>query len=1464
MLKKYAKYIYLILIFYLVWLIVLPCTCNLIYNAFSEKIQTTIKSTTGLNLEVKNFRIRTSLLPNISIKANEINAYKKDGNKSLEVIRPKINIRILPIFVGKIHINKLSADNIQANFALDNKNNLYLGDYLIPKLEVKIEPNKFDIKKINLKKYNIKLYEKGRKNEFTGGNLKFKNTHKHLVFKSNSTINKTCLANFDLDLSKTRKIKKSKCNIEVKNLNLADFSPIITSYFKDIKSTNGKINITTKKDHISTSITGLRIDYFDKASSIIFPKEVKINSYFKIYNNTLDIKHIFVETNGLKTDTTGKIKNLISRSPRFDITTDVKCNDLRSSALMLPNIETVDIDTQKIKKYPFYGTMNGKIAVKGCLPTPDMYGELKIRDGILEKPIPRAKGNANIDINFAGKKLLLNVDVPAGDNEWVKVYGDINIYGDKFAHLFVKSSESVCLDVAEFVVNRLHEFLKFEVGPVPIMDIKGFGSADLKIVGTKKDPHIWGIFKFRNTSAKFLEVNNLELKNASGILEFKDRVAYFINKTGTLHGKPATVEGTCTLFGDLDFNVTAKNQKLSDLLTIITTSKMLEFAKPMVPELTNVKGNADFILNLKGQKVLHIEDLKINENVIPQGYIKLLGNSFMFENLNIKNMKGLITFKRTDCDVDLKGNLSKNSNITIKGYLQDNLANLKIITPRIVVTEVFAKELKFIDNLAIKLDAKYKGNIQKIDVAGIDAKIDILKNNQPVKNCKISSGQLTLKHSTLRVQNLYGYLQQNPFSANFSVKNITNRGFDINKSKFSGNFKCKNFDLTALNTLKSIAILPTELQNIISNINVTKGITDIDFEARNNNLNSVLNLNNIDFTYAIKEGEKQEIVNVPIKLINGQVILKNNTINLKKMNCLIDEMPILFFGKVNNIYKNPKYNIYINSKLVQNVFTKYWNAYNIYPIKVVGDIVSTITVSGDKNHTHINSNTKMEENSSIYYMGATIGDALNPITLSIDADVHKQETIKLNKFSYSKLIASQNNKQNELPLLNITGEIRKKGKIYNFKNLTIKSKNPADASLFNIIFKKPTIKQGAFVSDLNISGSSTNPKILGTFNLANVEMPYLNTTIKELNLNFKPKTINIISKGEVMSNYIMGSVELNNVLTPPYTVNDAYVFINSLDINNLINQIKQLELKGISSAISTDLDTTTNSIGLFKIKNARIRAGQILIKNITASNLEAICTLDKKKLAIESFNFDMAEGIISGNLKYNLKNNFMNMSLSANKVNANSLTTALFDLPNQIYGDLTGQIEISCDATNDKTRNNTLNGFGNFNVANGKMPKLGSLEYLLKASNLLKGGITSISMNSIIDIVTPMEKGEFSNIHGRFRIKDGMAKTVEIHSIGKNLSLYITGTYDFINTVANMKVYGQLSRKISTVLGAAGNISLNSLFNKIPGVSTSQFINDLNKIPGIDLSNKSTRRFVVEILGDINGEDFVKSFKWIN
>ena len=84
---------------------------------------------------------------------------------------------------------------------------------------------------------------------------------------------------------------------------------------------------------------------------------------------------------------------------------------------------------------------------------------------------------------------------------------------------------------------------------------------------------------------------------------------------------------------------------------------------------------------------------------------------------------------------------------------------------------------------------------------------------------------------------------------------------------------------------------------------------------------------------------------------------------------------------------------------------------------------------------------------------------------------------------------------------------------------------------------------------------------------------------------------------------------------------------------------------------------------------------------------------------------------------------------------------------------------------------------------------------------------------------------------------------------------------------ADMEVFGMLSKKISTMFGPIGNLSLNTLFNAIPGVDLSkntEILDKINKIPGIELSGKAYRRFIAEIKGNINGEDYVTSFKWIN
>ena len=1465
MFYKYRKYIYAIIIFYTFWLAIIPIGFRLGFNSVLNIINTN----TEYNFSVTKPRIITNIIPNLKIKADSIKLLNKDNSEAFSIKKLNLNIRILPLITGKIHLNNFQCDEIKSSIFIKDK--IYIGDY---PLTIKNQNIKAAINRIKIKNINIKTdIENKDKYYINGTDLYYKETHSSLIChgkietKLNNIISD---AKFDINLPHNKNLKKTKFNIEIQNFNLNPLSKIVNKFIcKDITSLNGLINIKSDNKKMHGYFTGIRIDYTDKNNTIIFPEKLKITSEYKIYENAFSIKKMELKSKNISAKISGEIKEIFTTTPKTDLKINIPKSDLRTYELMLPPIITEDISIPKLKEYPFYGDISGELKICGEFPEPDITGNIKVKNGVLINPIPNSKGGAYVDLNFTGKQFLLDVTVPAGGNEVVYVNGDVMLYGDKYAHLNVRSTKTVSLKTAENVVNPLHEILCFVIGPVPIMDISGIGNIDIKIEGTKKNPHIWGDFNFEKTSARFLEINNMELKNASGNLNFNNQKAHFINRTGTLHGQKATIDGTCTLFGELDFDVHANKQNLNDLVKILTTSPMLKDIKSNIPNLSDIKGKSDFYLHLTG-KLIDINDLKLNENVIASGFIKLSGNAVNLDGIPAKNIKGIINYNKNDYDFDLTANITSTSPSKIKGKIKNNISDITINSPRIKVNELNIEPLKYLDPLYVKLNANYKGKLCPVEIGGINTNIEIIKDNKPVKNGKITSGKIQLKNSNLQISNLNGRIKQNPFKLNLNLKNIGKKNLDLTKSTVSGNFNCKSFDIKTLNLIKKANILPEDIQKELNKIEFISGTADISASAKNNyitKVNAGINISNADFEYMIT-GAKENIT-APVKIISGNISVKNNILMLNKLNCLLDNMPVFIYGKITNFHKNPEYNINISSKFVQKVFNKYWNANNIYPIKINGDIICSTLLSGNKKHNKIRTNIKMEENSNIYYMGATIGDKLNPVSVNLDADIEKSGLIKLNNFKYNKIITSQNNKQNVIPVLAMNGEIKSRGKLYELKNLTIKTENPANANLFNIIFKKPTIKSGNFTSDIKINGLSNKPKIIGTLKSNNIEMPYLNTSIKDLSMEFKPDLIQITTNGNVLDNYIMVNANIKNNLTPPYKINGADIYINDFDIDNSLEQLKQIELKGLSSAIAPESENSNNDLlNSLILNNIKIRAGNIKVRNIKASNLEATCSLSEKMhISVDKFKFNMASGTIWGKVKYNLLNNYTQMELNSKNVNANELTIALFDLPNQIYGSLTGNIELSFNGTNDKTRLETLSGYGRFNVDNGKMPKLGSLEYLLRAGNLIKGGITGLTMNGIIDIISPMKTGEFSSINGRLRLKDGIVKTLEIRTIGKNLNLYIIGSLNLSSQMADLHVYGQLSKKVSTILGAAGNISLNTLFNKIPGISLNsdnQLINDLNKIPGIELSNKSTRRFIVEILGNISGDSFVKSFKWIN
>lgn len=1466
--KFNVKYIITFLILYLCWALIIPIAFKFNVNTIKDVIQ----KTSGYDVEFVNPKLSLWTVFHAKLSAKEIDILNKDKSKAVEVKNPKINVRILPLIIGRVHIKAIEAKSFSANFSLDNKN-LYLGDYLIQKLEK--QPN-IRVDRVKLKKYYISFYDKKSKLpiKLFGHDLYYKMSRKSFIVKGYNTFiinNSKSIADFNIKIPKKHNLKKAKLNINVKNLDLSPLSNILQIFTSDmnviyrVNKIKGIINIQSDNDNLNMCMSDFALIMRDSARSIIFPKDFKINTNYKITSKTLEISDFVAKGAGVNLNINGEIDKYQTMKPRFDLNINIPKSDMREIALMLPPVVTSQFNVYRLKMYPFYGDIDGILKVTGKAPTPDINGNIHIKNGYLIKPVANAK-KADINIDFIGQKINLDIVVPTSLREVVYITGMADTYKENAVDLLIRSSKSIDLKTAQTILNPLHEILRFNLGPVPIMDLRGLGSANMRVIGTKKDPHIWGYLRFRKAIASFNKISFLVLKNASGELTFNDQDAHFINKTGTVNNQPFTIDGMSTLFGNIDFDIIAHNQPLAGLDRTLRTSPMLKPLDVLIPKIEDAKGNIDLDLNLTG-KIPDINKIIVNDNVTAKGTIILKNNSLKMNNIPIKRASGKITFENLNAELNVNTILDDMSKINVSGRVKDNIAKVAITAPKLNVRTFTKDKYKELDDCWISLKASYHGKVNNIELNKVKCSIDVLRSNVPVKNIKIITGQIRLKNSNLEIKNLYGLIKHNPFYLNLEVRNLGKTTLTLKHARVNANLHIRDFDLSTLNFCKYSTIFPQEIRRQLNNFKILYGNSDINAKIRNNRINADVELNNARGVYSIPT--QKEAMQVPIKVINGQIVVKNNRIFLNKVNTLVDTMPVLVYGSVDNIFRKPNFNIHINSKLVQRTFDKYWNINKIYPIKVKGDILLGSRISGTLDRINTKLFVKMEENSNIYYLGATLGDIENPITINSDFDILKNNIIRLNKFQYNKLISSQNNTQTVFPLLMVKGGITYyNNKFYKFDDLIVKTDAPTDARIFNVIFRKPTIKHGQFTSDLVINGKSTSPQIIGDMEINGIDMPFLSTTLKDLSLKFDRDNIYLKSKGEILSNAVLLNAVVKNKIASSYDIEKANIYLKQCNLNKVISDLKQLELKAFNENQEPSKNTTLDFRNAFTCKDLNIAAGSIVIKNIKATNLKAKCSLDERmQLAVDNFSFNIADGNVDGHVNYNLLNNMCNLKLNTQNVNANDLLIALFDLPNQIYGKLTGTIDLSSNMTNERRSKETLSGYGTFIVKDGKMPKLGSMEYLLKAGNLVKSGVTGLSVNSILDLMTPVKTGTFSSIAGSINIRHGVADNIEIKSSGKDLNLFIKGKYNFVTEIADMLVYGQLSRNVSSILGKVGNVSINTLFNVIPGINLSengQLLNELNKIPAIELNSKCYRKFVVDILGNINGNNYVKSFKWVN
>ena len=108
-----------------------------------------------------------------------------------------------------------------------------------------------------------------------------------------------------------------------------------------------------------------------------------------------------------------------------------------------------------------------------------------------------------------------------------------------------------------------------------------------------------------------------------------------------------------------------------------------------------------------------------------------------------------------------------------------------------------------------------------------------------------------------------------------------------------------------------------------------------------------------------------------------------------------------------------------------------------------------------------------------------------------------------------------------------------------------------------------------------------------------------------MTFTFKDKTIELYSIGEVLGNDIKFKGILKNRLIPPYYVESAELNTKKIDLNYLINKLKTAQVSE-NNAIDSFQEF---NIANFVIKNLKLHAKEVKLRNLSAENVEAVINI---------------------------------------------------------------------------------------------------------------------------------------------------------------------------------------------------------------------------------------------------------------
>ncbi len=865
-----------------------------------------------------------------------------------------------------------------------------------------------------------------------------------------------------------------------------------------------------------------------------------------------------------------------------------------------------------------------------------------------------------------------------------------------------------------------------------------------------------------------------------------------------------------------------KNLKTILLIIILTVFIIyLMFLYVLPPVINSLKFEhfaEEKIYNKTGIE-LQIDNLKLNTDYNLSFTINLkklfLKNKTDKEKLYIENIYlhfNLLNKKKNNIEIDKiyldKSGLDKVLKDNKKSKnLKNNLnfiPNIDINTIQIKLSEYYHNQ-----NTIIKINNFKTENIKNEITCFFNSEIDsvLLKNKMYVGR----RGKIQIYDNIIKIKDFY---------ITFGEADLKLNGYyNLNEKKYNINLTGEKIPVDDLETslVYALKALKNQKKNFLDNFSDFSGLTSINLHFKDGEVNGEAVFDNLS--------AKILMFSIPVKFEKFTAYFIEDKINAKAFGKIGDEKVSADFNL--NGYKKNKRIIKgtVHSELTNN-FTKQYMP--LLAIKGTVDAYLNYYIKPGENN--INYEARVNKNSDLYYKQANLGfdDKIRRLTANT---IKTSDEIIIKNYEYSITDDKTLKKQK---ILNGKGIFSKDTGKYRPVYLTCKTNSKAPLSIIGS-FKEQL--DGGFFNG-NLKYDFDKKLLTGQFELSDTE--YKDFYLNSAQVNADKKKIIINANGTFVDSPFSGYINFENKFSHKLRVYNLNLFLDRYEIKKGYH-IHRVKKKIKYPKIHKQPELT--------IDNLKIKVNHLTKKRISLDNIEIIGSFKNDIINFSIPDMNFAKGILRAKGIYNIKKHSSDINFEANNIDSNTVADVIFNLPNQIQGKANAKLHIKTKNKLDK-----IDAKAQFEVLEGYLPKLGSTEFMIKNSKLIKKSI-KVRLSDIINIDISKAKAFSSDLSGTFDIDNYDIKNVNIFSKQKYLSLFIEGNYNVLKQNGDIIIWGKYNKneqKKIKVLYIPLSFIMKIIFK--PEYTKNLYTLKINKIPDIKAKEEDTEIFKVDLEGNLNSK----------